>query len=54
MSHTQFRTHWTEALVKGDIGLHQLPATLSRKEASRVRREALQRITGSPLGTIGD
>jgi hydroxymethylglutaryl-CoA reductase (NADPH) len=54
MSHTQFGTHWIEALIKGEIGLHQLPATLSRKEASLVRREALQHITGSPLGTIGD
>lgn len=54
MSPTQFGTHWIEALIKGEIGLHQLPATLSRKEASLVRREALQRITGSPLGKIGD
>jgi hydroxymethylglutaryl-CoA reductase len=54
MSHTQSGTHWIEALIKGEIGLHQLPATLSRKEASLVRREALRRITGAPLGTIGD
>ncbi|MHC8304431.1 hydroxymethylglutaryl-CoA reductase [Pseudomonas sp. PB3P13] len=54
MSPTPFGTHWIEALAKGEIGLHQLPPDLPRKEASLVRRKALQTITGTSLGAIGD
>jgi hypothetical protein len=44
MPQTQLGTHWIESLVKGEIGLHHLPQTLSHKEAAFIRREALQRM----------
>lgn len=54
MSSTRFGTHWIKALIEGEKGLHQLPASLSRKEASFIRREALQHMTGASLAAIGD
>ncbi|HEF4758577.1 TPA: hydroxymethylglutaryl-CoA reductase [Pseudomonas putida] len=44
---------WIEALAEGEIKLHQLPKAFSRDEAAYVRREALQRIHGISLHTIG-
>ncbi|PWK44497.1 hydroxymethylglutaryl-CoA reductase [Pseudomonas sp. OV226] len=54
MSHSQFDAQWIEALAKGEVRLHQLPETLSRNQASFIRREALQLITGASLTTIGN
>jgi hydroxymethylglutaryl-CoA reductase (NADPH) len=53
MPHTQLGTQWIESLARGEIGLHHLPQTLSHKEAAFIRREALQRISGSSLSSIG-
>ncbi|WP_433738875.1 hydroxymethylglutaryl-CoA reductase [Pseudomonas putida] len=44
---------WIEALAEGEIRLHQLPKAFSRDEAAFIRREALQRISGTTLETIG-
>lgn len=54
MTSTQSGTRWIEALVKGEIGLHQLPRDLPHQIASRLRREALEIITGTSLCTLGD
>ncbi|MBK5527800.1 hydroxymethylglutaryl-CoA reductase [Pseudomonas sp. TH08] len=48
-----FGTHWIEALINGDLHLHQLPDNLTQKEAALIRREALQHISGMSLDTIG-
>ncbi|MGJ7515954.1 hydroxymethylglutaryl-CoA reductase [Pseudomonas baetica] len=51
---TRNATDWIEALAEGEIKLHQLPKAFSRDEAAYIRREALQRITGISLHTIGN
>lgn len=40
-------------LVDGEIGFHQLPEGLSADERARVRRRALEEITGSSLEHVG-
>ncbi|MGY2342445.1 hydroxymethylglutaryl-CoA reductase [Pseudomonas sp. SDO5532_S415] len=52
-SPTRNVTGWIEALAEGEIKLHQLPKAFSHDEAAYIRREALQRISGMSLHTIG-
>lgn len=53
-SPTRNVTGWIEALAEGEIKLHQLPKAFSHDEAAYIRREALQRIRGMSLHTIGN
>ncbi|WP_166361731.1 hydroxymethylglutaryl-CoA reductase [Pseudomonas akapageensis] len=46
--------HWVNALIKGDIRLHQLPDDLPCNEAARIRREALQHLTHASLQATGN
>jgi len=54
MSDTRFGNHWIEELTRGHTRFHQLPANLDHNEATLIRREALQRISGASLDAIGD
>lgn len=54
MSDTHFGHHWIESLTRGQTRFHQLPADLDHNEAALIRREALQRISGTSLHAIGD
>ncbi|KAB0565703.1 3-hydroxy-3-methylglutaryl-CoA reductase [Pseudomonas palleroniana] len=45
---------WVEALIQGTLNMHQLPASVSPKQAATIRRLALERITHTSLSSIGD
>lgn len=50
----KYKKELVNALVKGELHLHQLPRDLPLAEVAQIRREALQQLTNSSLQVTGD